>query len=92
MEAISEGAYATGGFCNRDLASRLYPTALADPIARARTASKVSYRLRILRSHALIRKLPGQRRYHMTTKGRQIVAALLQVQHATLQQLNALAA
>jgi hypothetical protein len=92
LEAISDGAYATGGFCNRDLALRLYPTALADPVGRARTASKVSYRLRILRSHGLIRKLPGQRRYHVTTKGRQIVTALLQVQHATLQQLNALAA
>ncbi len=92
LEAISDGTYATSGFCNRDLASRLYPKALADPTARARTASKVSYRLRILRAHGLIRKLPGQRRYHMTTKGRQIATALLQVQHATLQQLNAIAA
>jgi hypothetical protein len=92
LEAISDGTYATGGFCNRDLASRLYPKALAHPTDRARTASKVSYRLRILRAHGLIRKLPGQRRYHMTTKGRQIVTALLQVQHATLQQLNAIAA
>lgn len=92
LEAISDGQYASGGFCNRDLASRLYPATSADPINRARTASKVSYRLRILRSHGVIRKLPGQRRYHMTTKGREIVTALLQVQHATLQQLNALAA
>ena len=92
LEAISDGAYATGGFCNRDLAARLYPAALADPVERVRTSSKVSYRLRILRSHGLIRKSPGQRRYHMTAKGRQIVTALLQVQHATLQQLNALAA
>ncbi len=92
LEAISDGAYATGGFRNRDLALRLYPTASADPVERARTSSKVSYRLRILRAHGLIRKSPSQRRYHMTTKGRQIVTALLQVQHATLQQLNALAA
>jgi hypothetical protein len=92
LEAISDGAYATGGFCNRDLAARLYPAKLADATERARTASKVSYRLRILRSHGLIRKSPGQRRYHMTTRGRQIVTALLQAQQATLQQLNALAA
>jgi len=92
LEAISDGKYATGGFCNRDLAARLYPAALADPVERVRTSSKISYRLRILRSHGLIRKSPGQKRYHMTTKGRQIVTALLQVQHATLQQLNALAA
>ena len=34
LEAISDGAYATDGFCNRDLAARLYPAALADPVER----------------------------------------------------------
>jgi hypothetical protein len=92
LEAISDGQYAPGGFCNRDLASRLFPAKSPDKATRSRLASKVSYRLRILRAHGLIRKSPGQRRYHMTTRGRQIVTALLQVQHATLQQLNALAA
>jgi hypothetical protein len=92
LEAISDGKHATAGFCNRDLASRLYPAKSADQAARGRLASKISYRLRILRAHGLIRKVPSQRRYHMTTKGRHIVTALLQVQHATLQQLNALAA
>lgn len=92
LEAISDAKHATTGFCNRDVASRLYPGTTTDPTARSRRASKVSYRLRILRAHGLIRKSPGHRRYHMTSKGRQIVTALLQAQHATLQQLNALAA
>jgi hypothetical protein len=92
LEAISDGAYATEGFCNRDLAARLYPTKPTDTTQRSRVSSKISYRLRILRAHGLIRKIPGQRRYHLTTRGRQIATALLQVQHATLQQLNALAA
>lgn len=92
LEAISDGKLAVGGFCNRDLASHLYPSKSDDKIERGRIASKVSYRLRILRAHGLIRKSPGRRRYHMTTEGRQIVTALLQTQHATLQQLNATAA
>jgi hypothetical protein len=92
LEAISDGAYVTGGFCNGDLASRLYGVKSGDADERSRIASKVSYRLRILRGHGLIRKSPGRRRYHMTSKGRQIATALLQAQHATLQQLNALAA
>jgi len=92
LEAISDGKLAVEGFCNRDLASRLYPSKSNDKIERGRIASKVSYRLRILRAHGLIRKSPGRRRYHMTTEGRQIVTALLQTQHATLQQLNATAA
>jgi len=91
LELISDAAYATEGFSNRDLASRLFSNP-SDPVQRNRNASKVSYRLRILRAHGLIRKSPGRRRYHMTSKGRQIATALLQAQHATLQQLNALAA
>jgi len=92
LESISDGKFAVEGFCNRDLASRLYPSKSAAQTERGRIASKVSYRLRILRAHGLIRKSPGRRRYQMTTKGRQIVTALLQTQHATLQQLNAIAA
>ena len=57
-----------------------------------RIASRVSYRLRILRAHALIRKSPNQRRYHVTTKGRDIITALCRSQHITLQQLDATAA
>ena len=79
-------------FRNFDVADRLYGSKPADRTERGRIASKVSYRLRILRAHGLIRKLPKRRRYQMTTKGRQIVSALLQSQHVTLQQLNALAA
>ncbi len=92
LESISDGSFAVEGFRNCDLATRLYGPKSADPIERGRIASKVSYRLRILRAHGLIRKSPKRRRYHMTTKGRQIVTTLLQAQHATLQQLNALAA
>ena len=92
LESVSDGKLAVGGFCNRDLARQLYPPADADPLERGRIASKVSYRLRILRAHGLIRKSPGRRRYHVTTKGREIITALSRSQHITLQQLNATAA
>ena len=92
LESISDGEFVLEGFRNCDLAARLYGSKPADRTERGRIASKVSYRLRILRAHGLIRKLPKRRRYQMTTKGRQIVSALLQSQHVTLQQLNALAA
>ena len=54
-------------------------------------ASRVSYRLRILRSHGLIR-VKNQRRYHLTPQGRTIISAVVAAQTATLKQLNALAA
>ena len=64
----------------------------ADRSQRHRIASRVSYRLRLLRQHGLIRKVKNQRRYHVTPKGRKIISAVLAAQHATLQQLNAIAA
>jgi len=92
LDSISDAKLAVAGFCNRDLARQLYPPADDDPVQRRRIASKVSYRLRILRAHGLIRKSPGRRRYHITTKGRQIITALSHSQHITLQQLNTTAA
>ena len=92
MESISSGDFTTDGFCNRDLARQLYPPTDNDPAQHRRNASTVSYRLRTLRAHGLIRKSPGQIRYHMTTKGREITTTLSRSQDIKLQQLNAIAA
>jgi hypothetical protein len=92
LESVARGEYVTDGFTNRHIAGRLYPNHNADKAERARVASRISYRLRLLRTHGLIRKLKNQRRYHVTLKGRRIISAVLAAQAATLQQLNALAA
>ena len=92
LEAVTRGEYVADGFANRDIATTLYPGSRADQRERCRTASRVSYRLGLLRAHGLIRKIKGQRRYHVTPKGRKIASALLVAQTATLQQLNTLAA
>jgi hypothetical protein len=92
LKAISRADYLPAGFTNRHIAGDLYPGKRGDKRQRARIASRVSYRLRLLRCHGLIRKVKNQRRYQVTTRGRQILPAILATQHATLQQLNALAA
>lgn len=92
LESVARGEYVTDGFTNRHIAGRLYPNHNADKAERARVASRITYRLRLLRTHGLIRKLKNQRRYHVTLKGRRIIGAVLAAQAATLQQLNALAA
>ncbi|MHC4405925.1 MAG: hypothetical protein ACYTG0_40305, partial [Planctomycetota bacterium] len=48
----------------------LYPCRDADKKERCRIASRVSYRLRLLRTHGLVRKVKSRRRYHVTPKGR----------------------
>lgn len=92
LEAVSRGEFVTQGFANADIASRLYPRRDASKDERGRIASRVCYRLRLLRMHGLIRKVKNRRRYHLTSKGRQIISGILGAQAATLQQLNALAA
>ena len=92
LETISRGEFATAGFRNRDLASHLYPSCHPTAEQKARVASKVSYRIGILRAHGLIRKVPRQRRYHLTAKGRQISTAILVTQTVTLNQLHRAAA
>jgi hypothetical protein len=92
LEAVSRADYVPAGFTNGDIAGHLYPAEHGDRRERARIASRVCYRIRLLRRHGLIRKVKNQRRYHVTTQGRQMLAAILTAQHATVQQLNALAA
>jgi hypothetical protein len=92
LETISRADYIAEGFTNGDVADHLYPGPRGDKKARARIASRVTYRIRLLRQHGLIRKVKNRRRYHVTTGGRQKLAAILIAQQATVQQLNALAA
>jgi hypothetical protein len=76
-----------GDFRNRDIAARLYPSSLAQDVS-----AKVTYLLRLLREHKIIRRLPKTRRYRLTATGAQIIATIFLTQNATTQQLNRVAA
>jgi predicted transcriptional regulator len=55
-------------------------------------ATAVSRKLRLLRAHRLIRKLPRTHRYQLTQVGRIVVTALIAARNANAQQLTKLAA
>jgi len=78
---------AAGDFRNRDIAKRLYPNQPAQEVS-----SKVTYLLRLLREHKIIRRLPGTRRYRLRPQGAKIIATILLTQKATTEQLNRAAA
>jgi hypothetical protein len=61
FEAVSRGEHVSEGFVNAQIAACLYPRRNPDQQERSRIASRVSYRLRLLRQHGLIRKVktPG---------------------------------
>jgi hypothetical protein len=92
LETINRADFLLTGFRNRDLARILYPGAERSAVDRRRAAARVSYRLRILRAHGLISKLPRTRRYRSTPKGRAICTAAIVSQKVTVQQLTKAAA
>jgi len=76
-----------GDFRNGDIAARLYPNRPAKEVS-----GKVTYLLRLLREHKLIRRLPKTRKYRLTSNGAQIIATIFLTQKATTEQLNKAAA
>jgi len=76
-----------GDFRNRDIAGRLYPHRPAREVS-----SKVTYLLRLLREHKIIRRLPKTRKYRLTSSGAKIIATISLTQNATTEQLNKAAA
>ena len=93
LQAISRGEFATAGFRNRDLRLLLHPSlAKASPDDIRRLSARVSYRLRLLRAHGVIRKVPKTHRYRLTTRGQLLTAALFAARQANIKELIAMAA
>jgi hypothetical protein len=86
LEFINRPEHQLAGFRNRDLVQAFYPEATT-PKEKRNAAARISYRLRILRAHGLIAKLPKVRRYRITPKAHQVITAILLAQNATIQQL-----
>jgi hypothetical protein len=92
LAAISRGDFLLHGFRNRDVQKQLNPRPTADGQESRRRSAAMSRRLRLLRAHRLIRKVPRTHRYHITELGRQILPVVLAARKATLNSLNAKAA
>jgi hypothetical protein len=92
LGAISDGAFSRNGFRNRDLRERLFAKASATQAGRKRQAAAVSRKLRLLRAHHLIRRVPHTHRYQLTEAGRTAVTALMAARNANTQELTKWAA
>jgi hypothetical protein len=93
LQAISRGEFATNGFRNRDLRRLLDPTSLkASKRDQRRASARVSRKLRLLRAHGLIQKVPKSHRYRLTRRGQLLTSALFAARSASIKQLVATAA
>jgi len=91
LTVINQGHFPINGFRNRDLQKPLYTTEAESQADRRRRSSAISRKLRLLRAHGLIRKVPRTHRYQVTDTGRAILVAVLTAARISVNQLNQLA-
>jgi len=89
---VNQGEFVIQGFRNRDLQKRLYSQPAQDSAEARRRSSALSRKLRLLRAHGLIYKIPKTHRYQVSKAGRVAILAVLAVQQTSLAQLNLKAA
>lgn len=86
LQAIHRGEFVLKGFRNRDIRTLLAPDAKT-PADRRRSAARITRLFAILRAHRIIKKIPRTHRYQLTTRGRQIVTAILAARDAEISML-----
>ena len=77
METVCDGRFLVKGFRNIDIRRIILPE-IKD---QKKQSSKMSRILKKLRQHGLIKKVQRSRRYHVTSKGRRIMGALIEIRH-----------
>jgi len=86
LETVSRGEFAINGFRNRDVRPHLYG-ATADTKRRRSQSAAVTRKLRLLRAHGLIKKVPKTHRWVLTDRGTETITTLLAARSADAQQL-----
>jgi hypothetical protein len=89
--AVACGEFAVNGLRNRDLLAKLHSGQIA-PDEMRRLSGRMTRKLRLLRAHGIIRKVPRSHRYTVTPKGREILSAFLHAHEASVNDLVRMAA
>jgi hypothetical protein len=90
---LTRGENAIRGFRNKDLRRWLYPQShTLEPAERKKYAGRTTRRIKLLRVHGLIRKVPKENRYTLTAKGRKFATALLTASTVDIKGLTKIAA
>jgi len=96
LQAVNRGEFTINGLRNRDLQLLLYgpvdPNSPLSPKEKRRRSAAVSRKLRLLRAHGLIQKVPKTHRYQVTSHGRLAITAILTMDRTSIALLNKAAA
>lgn len=85
--ALADPKYVLSGITNKMLQEHLRSSSWAKNGTAKQLAARISRNLRLLRDHGLIRKMPNQRKYILTEKGRTLSTALNALLAASIQTL-----
>jgi hypothetical protein len=88
LEAVNRGEFLLNGMRNRDLREALFPTKAKNAKETARRRGMITRKLRLLRGHGLIRKIPHSHRYMVSDQGRVAITALLAARAADTEKLT----
>jgi hypothetical protein len=78
LRAVARGEFTINGFRNRDLAKLLYASDQElHATEKRRQSSAITRKLRLLRAHGLIKKVPKTHRYHLTAGGSKAITAII---------------
>ena len=88
LEAAGRGEFLISGLRNRDLQALLFAKPTDDPAEKRRRCAQVTRKLRMLRAHGLVHKVPHSHRYMVSEKGRRVIAALHAAREADVEKLT----
>jgi hypothetical protein len=90
LEAINHGDFLVQRFRNRDLQEILFEGPAQSPQEQRRRSAAISRKLRMLRAHRLIRKVPHTHTYEVNPNATTTLVAILTAARTTLNQINQL--
>jgi len=88
LAAVNHGEFFINGFRNRHLQALLYSAPGPSTAEGRRRSAAVSRKLRMLRAHGIIQKVPKTHRYQVTAAGRSVLLAVLTSARTSLNQLD----
>lgn len=91
LEAAGRGEFIINGLRNRDLQGLLFAGAAKDAKEARRRSGQMTRKLRMLRAHGLLKKVPHTHRYMVSDRGRQLITALHAAREADTTKLTAAA-
>jgi hypothetical protein len=89
LQAVSGHEFLINGLRNKDLRRLLFGEAAVTTQEQRKRSAAVTRKLRLLRAHGLIHKVPKTNRYLVSEQGRQTITALLAARNASTEQLTA---